>query len=204
MNRRRLYGKAVFDTVFGILGLVLLCLPLGVIALAVKATSPGPVFFLQERVGKDGRLFKIIKFRTMVPDAEKLGLKITVGHDPRVTPLGTVLRQYKLDELPQILNIVKGEMSFVGPRPEVPRYVALYTKEQRQVLTIRPGVTDLASIRFRNEAEMLGEAEDPEETYLKKILPQKLKINLEYVEKASLAYDIKLIAMTVKAVFFKS
>lgn len=203
MMDRRLYGKAVFDVVFGLLGLAVFILPLLVIALAIKATSPGPVFFLQERVGRNGRPFKIFKFRTMVPDAEKLGLKITVGKDPRVTPLGAFLRRYKLDELPQILNIVKGEMSFVGPRPEVPRYVACYTLEQRKVLTIKPGVTDLASILFRHESELLGQSGDPEKTYLEEIMPRKLQINLEYVEKASLAYDVKLIAMTVREVFFK-
>lgn len=203
MVRNRFSAKNLFDAVFGLLGFVVLLPVLALISLGIRLTSAGPALFRQERVGKDGKLFQILKFRTMVKDAEEIGLKITVGKDPRVTPLGQFLRRFKLDELPQIVNILKGEMSFVGPRPEVPRYVALYDEEQRKVLSIRPGVTDLASIKFRRESEILGRAEDPEKTYIEEIMPQKLRINLEYVEKASLSYDIRLIGLTLREVFFE-
>ena len=201
MKSNRFLAKNLFDAVGGALGFLFLLPALGVIALGIKLTSRGPALFKQERVGKDGKLFYILKFRTMVEDAEEKGLKITVGQDPRVTPLGGFLRRFKLDELPQIINILKGEMSFVGPRPEVPHYVALYDQAQRRVLSIKPGVTDLASIKFRRESEILGQAEDPEKTYIEEIMPQKLKINLEYVEKASLSYDLKLIWLTLQEVF---
>ncbi len=198
----RLLGKNLFDLVFGLLGLIILSPVLLLIAAVIKLTSPGPVFFLQERVGKDGKPFKIFKFRTMIPDAEKHGLKITVGKDHRVTGVGEFLRKYKLDELPQIINIVRGEMSFVGPRPEVPRYVAHYSEAERRVLSVRPGVTDLASIKYRKEHELLGESSDPEKTYIEEIMPEKLRINLEYVENAAFHNDVKLLWQTVKAVFF--
>ena len=156
------FAKSAFDRIFGVIGFVLLSPFLAVIALLVRLTSPGPVLFLQERVGKNGKPFRIMKFRTMVEGAEEMGLKITVGNDARVTRVGETLRKFKLDELPQILNIVKGEMSFVGPRPEVPKYVAHYTQEQKKVLSIKPGVTDLASIKYRKESELLGQSQDPE------------------------------------------
>lgn len=196
------FAKSAFDRIFGVIGFVLLSPFLAVIALLVRLTSPGPVLFLQERVGKNGKPFRIMKFRTMVEGAEEMGLKITVGNDARVTRVGETLRKFKLDELPQILNIVKGEMSFVGPRPEVPKYVAHYTQEQKKVLSIKPGVTDLASIKYRKESELLGQSMDPEKTYLEEIMPEKLRINLDYVERASLAYDLRLLWMTVREVFF--
>lgn len=196
------FAKSAFDRIFGVIGFVLLSPFLAVIALLVRLTSPGPVLFLQERVGKNGKPFRIMKFRTMVEGAEEMGLKITVGNDARVTRVGETLRKFKLDELPQILNIVKGEMSFVGPRPEVPKYVAHYTQEQKKVLSIKPGVTDLASIKYRKESELLGQSQDPEITYLEEIMPEKLRINLDYVERASLAYDLRLLWMTVREVFF--
>lgn len=196
------WGKALFDFLFGLVVLVLLLIPMAIIALAIKLTSKGPVLFLQERVGKTGRPFNIMKFRTMVPDAEKRGMKITVGKDPRITGVGHFLRKYKLDELPQIFNILKGDMSFVGPRPEVPKYVAHYTPEQRRVLSVKPGVTDLASVTYKRESEILGESRDPEQAYLKEIMPAKLAINLDYVDNMSLLRDLKLIALTVKEVFF--
>lgn len=202
MKGDRFLAKDLFDAIFGLVGFLILLPALAVIAAAIRLTSPGPALFRQERVGKDGRLFHILKFRTMVARAEEQGLKITVGKDPRVTPLGEFLRRFKLDELPQILNILKGEMSFVGPRPEVPQYVELYTPEQRRVLSIKPGVTDLASIRFRNESELLGQSADPEKTYTEEIMPQKLAINLDYVDQASLSYDLRLIWMTLREVFF--
>ncbi len=203
MKADRFLAKDLFDAIFGLAGFIILLPALAVIAAAIRLTSPGPALFRQERVGRNGIPFDILKFRTMVARAEEQGLKITVGRDPRVTPLGEFLRRFKLDELPQILNILKGEMSFVGPRPEVPQYVALYTPAQRRVLSIKPGVTDLASIKFRRESELLGQSADPEKTYIEEIMPQKLAINLEYVDKASLSYDLRLIWMTLREVFFE-
>ncbi|PKK38871.1 Lipid carrier : UDP-N-acetylgalactosaminyltransferase [Clostridiaceae bacterium JG1575] len=201
-NRAPYPGKYLLDAVFGTLGLIALSPVLLTIAVVIKATSKGPVFFLQKRVGRYGKPFQIYKFRTMEPNAEEMGLKITVGEDPRVTQVGRFLRRYKLDETPQIINIVKGDMSFVGPRPEVPQYVDLYSKKERQVLSIRPGVTDLASIRYRRENEVLAHAQNPEKTYIEEIMPAKLAINLEYVANASFRYDAQLILKTIRAVFF--
>lgn len=198
------FGKDVFDFIFGIIGFIVLSPILVIISFLVISTSKGPAFFKQDRVGKNGRIFGIYKFRTMITNAEEVGLKLTVGDDPRITKVGKILRKYKLDELAQIINIVIGDMSFVGPRPEVPKYVSMYTPEQRRVLTVKPGVTDLASIKFRNENELLGQSEDPERTYIEKIMPEKLRINLEYVDNISLLNDIRLIFKTVKEVFFRS
>ncbi|MFB0919136.1 MAG: sugar transferase [Clostridiaceae bacterium] len=196
--------KDIFDLVLGIIGFILLSPILVIISVLVVFTSKGPAFFKQDRVGKNGRVFGIYKFRTMITNAEDVGLKLTIGDDPRITSVGKVLRKYKLDELTQIINIVIGDMSFVGPRPEVPKYVAMYNPEQRKVLIVKPGVTDLASIKFRNENEILGKSKDPEKTYIEKIMPEKLRINLEYVENISLLNDIRLILKTIKEVFFRS
>lgn len=162
--------KCILDFIFSFIGTIILLPFMIIISIVIKGTSKGPILFKQERVGKDGKPFKILKFRTMVPDAEKLGLKITVGKDPRVTKVGEFLRKYKLDELPQILNILKGDMSFVGPRPEVKKYVDLYTEDQKKVLSIRPGVTDLASIEYKDENIILDKSENPEETYINEIM----------------------------------
>ncbi len=196
--------KNIFDFIFGLIGLIILSPIILIISIIVKMTSDGPVFFLQKRVGLNGKPFSIFKFRTMVDNAENEGLKITTDSDERITKVGSFLRKFKLDELPQIFNILNGDMSFVGPRPEVPKYVSLYTLEQRRVLTVKPGVTDLASIIFKNENELLGQSEDPERTYIEKIMPEKLRINLEYVENISLFNDIRLIFKTIKEVFFRS
>lgn len=196
--------KNIFDFIFGLIGLIILSPIILIISIIVKMTSDGPVFFLQKRVGLNGKPFSIFKFRTMVDNAENKGLKITTDSDERITKVGSFLRKFKLDELPQIFNILNGDMSFVGPRPEVPKYVSLYTLEQRRVLTVKPGVTDLASIIFKNENELLGQSEDPERTYIEKIMPEKLRINLEYVENISLLNDIRLIFKTIKEVFFRS
>jgi len=164
----------------------------------IKLTSSGPIFFRQVRVGKDAKEFKIIKYRTMVVDAEKKGLQITVGgRDPRITKVGYYLRKSKLDELPQLFNIILGEMSFVGPRPEVPKYVAMYTEKQREVLRVRPGITDLASIEYIDENELLKDAQDPEQMYTEQIMQEKLKLNLEYLKRRSLSSDIGIIFKTL-------
>ena len=169
-------------------------------ALAIKIDDPGPVFYRQVRVGKDGKEFRIFKFRTMVVDADKKGLAITVGRDNRITRMGRILRKTKLDELAQLINVFIGEMSFVGPRPEVPKYVNMYTPYQRQVLLVRPGITDYASIAYRNENDMLEGAQDPERMYIDVIMPDKIELNMKYLREISPAADIRLILSTIIAV----
>ena len=189
--------KRLFDILASGIGIIILSPVLLIIALRIKTGSDGPVFFKQVRVGKDGKEFEILKFRTMVVDAEKMGRQITVGADNRITKVGGFLRKYKLDELPQLFNAFKGDMSLVGPRPEVPRYVKLYTEEQRKVLNVKPGITDLASIRYRDENELLGQAENPDEFYINTIMPDKLALNLEYINKSNVFYDIYIIIETI-------
>lgn len=193
-------SKRIFDLFFALIGLVILAPLFLVISIWIKLDSPGPVFFRQTRIGQFGEEFKIYKFRTMVINAEKLGKLITVGEDNRITRSGKFLRKFKLDELPQLINILKGDMSFVGYRPEVRRYVDLYTTEQREVFKIRPGVTDLASIEFRNESDLLAMAEEPEELYIRGIMPRKLELSRQYLEKKSLSLDIFIILKTLLVV----
>lgn len=163
MNTFNKVVKRIFDLICSTLGLIVLSPILIVIAIRIKTDSDGPVFFKQIRIGEKNKEFEILKFRTMVVDAEKLGRQITVGNDSRITKIGAFLRKYKLDELPQLINVFKGDMSLVGPRPEVPRYVKMYNEEQRRVLEVKPGITDLASIRYRDENDLLGEAENPDD-----------------------------------------
>ncbi len=197
--------KRGVDLALSLLALTLLSPVLLIIAVAVASSSGLPVLFRQVRIGLDGRPFRLVKFRTMRADAEG-GLPITASGDPRVTSLGRLLRASKLDELPQLLNVVRGEMSFVGPRPEVPRYVALYTREQREVLQVRPGLTDPATVLFRDEETLLGAVEETrrEAYYVNEVLPRKLALNLQYVEQARLMYDLELIVGTIKAVLVPS
>ena len=199
-KRFSLFLKRCFDITASALGLLFLLIPFLIIAIIIKATSKGPVFFRQVRVGKDGKEFRIYKFRTMVVDAEKKGMQITVGADSRITGIGKFLRKTKVDELPQLINVLKGQMSFVGPRPEVPRYVALYDDYQRNILRIKPGITELASIVYRDENEVLAKSENPEETYINEIMPKKIALNIEYMQKLGFWYDIKLIFMTFAAI----
>ena len=189
--------KRIFDIVASGLGIIVLSPILLIIALIIKKESDGPVFFKQIRVGEKGRNFEILKYRTMVVDAEKMGRQITVGNDNRITKIGGFLRKYKLDELPQLINVFKGDMSLVGPRPEVPRYVNMYNEEQRKVLDVKPGITDLASIRYRDENELLGTAEDPDDMYINTIMPDKLALNLEYINKSNVFFDIYIILKTI-------
>ena len=170
------------------------------IALAIKIDDPGPVFYCQVRVGRGGKPFRIFKFRTMVVDADKKGLSITVGQDKRITRMGALLRKTKLDELAQLLNVFTGDMSFVGPRPEVQRYVDLYTPYQRQVLLVRPGITDYASIAYRNENDLLAGADDPERMYIEEIMPAKIELNMKYLREISPIADLRLIFGTIAAV----
>ena len=189
--------KRIFDITASGLGIIVLSPILIVIALIIKKESDGPVFFKQIRVGEKGKNFEILKYRTMVVDAEKLGRQITVGNDNRITKIGGFLRKYKLDELPQLINVFKGDMSLVGPRPEVPRYVEMYNEEQRKVLDVKPGITDLASIRSRDENELLGTAEDPDDMYINTIMPDKLALNLEYINKSNVFFDVYIILKTI-------
>lgn len=191
------FSKRCFDIFFSLLGILFLLLLFLFVAIAIKCSSKGPVLFKQERVGKNGKTFKIWKFRSMVVDAEAKGRQITTDGDSRITKVGKFIRKTKIDELPQLFNVLSGKMSFVGPRPEVPRYVELYTEEQRNVLTVKPGITDLASIEYRNENDLLKEAEDPDRKYIEEIMPAKLELNLKYIEKAGFFYDIGLIFKTV-------
>ena len=192
--------KRAMDIVISGGALAVLWPVLLLIALAIKIDDPGPVFYRQVRVGKDGREFRIFKFRTMVVDADKKGLQITVSRDNRITRMGRLLRKTKLDELAQLINVFTGEMSFVGPRPEVPKYVNLYTPYQRQVLLVRPGITDYASIAYRNENDMLEGAEDPEKMYIDVIMPDKIELNMKYLHEISPLADIRLIFSTIAAV----
>lgn len=199
-RRGRLALKRVMDIVISGAALCVLWPVLLLIALAIVIDDPGPVFYRQVRVGRGGKEFRIFKFRTMVVDADKKGLQITVGRDSRITRMGALLRKTKLDELVQLLNVFLGQMSFVGPRPEVPRYVAMYTPYQRQVLLVRPGITDYASIAYRNENDLLAGAEDPERMYVEEIMPAKLELNMKYLRRVSPLEDIRLILATIAAV----
>ena len=199
-RRGRLALKRVMDIVISGAALCVLWPVLLLIALAIVIDDPGPVFYRQVRVGRGGKEFRIFKFRTMVVDADKKGLQITVGRDSRITRMGALLRKTKLDELAQLLNVFLGQMSFVGPRPEVPRYVAMYTPYQRQVLLVRPGITDYASIAYRNENDLLAGAEDPERMYVEEIMLAKLELNMKYLRRVSPLEDIRLILATIAAV----
>lgn len=191
-------GKRALDLCGAVLGLVVLW-PVGLlIALAIVLDDQGPVFFRQERVGRGGRTFRMWKFRTMIVDAERVGGQLTVGGDARVTRVGRWLRRLKLDELPQLFNVVRGDMSLVGPRPEVPRYVAQYTPEQRAVLALVPGITDPASIRYYDESAELARAADPERAYVEEIMPAKIRLNLEYAAQATPWTDLCVVLATLR------
>lgn len=194
--------KRLFDIFCSSIGLIILSPILLLLALLIKLESKGPVFFLQTRVGLNNNDFKLFKFRSMFMDAEKRG-QLTVGmHDPRITRVGYYLRKFKLDELPQLLNVIKGDMSLVGPRPEVRKYVNLYNTKQMQVLTVRPGITDYASIKFINENELLAQSNDPEAFYISDIMPQKLELNISYIEQKGFFKDISLILKTFLKIIY--
>lgn len=192
--------KRVVDFISSSLGLLFLSPVFLVIATAIRFDSAGPVFFRQERVGKDGVRFRIFKFRSMFVESEDRGPQITVGGDPRVTRVGRFLRRTKLDELPQLINVWKGEMSLVGPRPEVPAYVAHYNDRQLKVLSVCPGITDLASLSYMDEEGVLVESGDPLRYYLEEIMPKKLDLNLQYIENMSLLGDMKIIFQTITGI----
>ena len=170
-----------------------------IIAILIKLDSKGPIFFKQVRVTKNGREFKILKYRTMRVGSDKYS-QITVGKDSRITKVGDFLRKYKLDEIPQLINVLIGDMSLVGPRPEVPKYVALYTEEQREILKVRAGITDYASIEFSNENDILANETNPEKAYIEKIMPRKIELNKKYLSEISVMTDIKIILLTIKKI----
>lgn len=197
----RRHGKRAFDFVVSCIALLLLSPFLILIAIAVKVRSRGPAIYWQERVGRGGRVFRMAKFRSMVADAEQNGRAITAAGDARVTPVGAILRKLKIDEVPQLWNVLRGEMSLVGPRPELPLYVATYTLPERQVLSVAPGITDPASIAYRHEERILSTSADPETLYRRVVLPHKLVLNLAYIERMCFWGDVGLIFKTLTSIF---
>ena len=195
--------KRLFDIIASGMGLICLSPLFAVLAIWIKCDSQGPVFYRQVRVGRGNKDFSLFKFRSMRPYSDKLGLITVGGRDPRVTRSGYYIRKYKLDEFPQLINVFLGDMSLVGPRPEVRKYVEMYTPEQMKVLSVRPGITSLASIRYRNENDILAAAEDPDKCYIEQVMPDKLAIDLEYVKQATLLNDIRLIFSTFKEIITK-
>lgn len=193
--------KRAFDFILALVGLVFILPVLIIVAILIKIDSKGDVFYKQVRVGRKGIDFKIFKFRTMHINADKQGLLTIGGRDPRVTRIGYVIRKYKLDELPQLINVLIGDMSLVGPRPEVRKYVELYSSNQKKVLNVRPGITDMASIKFRNENEILEKQDNPTQYYIDVIMPEKLDINLNYLHNRSFIRDIGVILKTIKVIF---
>lgn len=193
--------KRIFDIALASAGLLLLGPVLLLVALLIKRDSPGPVFFRQERIGRHGKPFRIHKFRTMTVAQPGVAMQITVGNDSRITKIGAFLRHYKIDELPQLIDVLQGSMSLVGPRPEVPKYVALYPEPTKSiVLSVRPGITDLASIEYRSESELLGKSSNPEQTYVEEVMPAKLAYCVQYVQQQSVWLDIQIIVRTFLAI----
>ena len=189
--------KRVFDITAAAAGLILLAPLFAVVGILIKLDSPGPVFFRQQRMGKAFRPFWIYKFRTMIQNAPQQEGAITVGEDPRITRVGRFLRKTKFDELPQLVNVIKGDMALVGPRPEVPHYVKLFRKDYEEILKIRPGITDLASLKYRDEAVILAQSDDPEEEYVSRVLPEKIQFAKDYMNQSSFLFDVALIFKTV-------
>jgi lipopolysaccharide/colanic/teichoic acid biosynthesis glycosyltransferase len=189
-----------FDVFFSAIGLIILSPLFLVLAVWIKIDSKGPVFYKQLRVGKDNHDFYLYKFRTMVEDADKKGLITIGGRDPRITRLGFYLRKYKIDELPQLMNVLRGDMSLVGPRPEVRKYVEKYNSRQRQILSVKPGITDYASIQYIDENELLAQSNDPEETYIQVVLPEKVAYNMKYINNQSIKEYFKILFLTIKKI----
>ncbi|WP_282148179.1 sugar transferase [Algibacter lectus] len=195
--------KRTFDVVFSLLGLIFLSPILLLLAIFIKIDSKGPVFFVQGRVGKNNCDFNIFKFRTMKIQSQQKGLLTLGNHDSRITKVGYFLRRYKIDEFPQLINILKGDMSFVGPRPELRYYVNFYSEDDMKIFQVRPGITGLASLKYRNEVELLKASKNPEELFIKTIIPDKLKFNKEYIIRRNFFFDLKLIGLTIIKVIFK-
>jgi lipopolysaccharide/colanic/teichoic acid biosynthesis glycosyltransferase len=193
--------KRLFDLIVALVSLIVLVPLFLIVGFLIKLDSPGPIFYKGDRIGKDGVLFKIYKFRTMVVNADRMGAALTQDGDPRVTRVGRILRKWKIDEIPQLLNVLSGEMSVVGPRPESPNYVEHYTPEQRQVLQVKPGMTGLTQVRFRHEETLLSRCTNIEEEYIAKIMPHKLALDLKYIEDQSMLLDVQLIIQTLLCLF---
>lgn len=193
--------KRAFDIAIAATGLIALLPVMAVVAVLIKCDSHGPVFFKQRRMGRGFRDFLIYKFRTMKQESELTGRLITIGEDPRITRVGRLLRKTKIDELPQLINVLKGEMSLVGPRPELPRFVELFRSEYAEILTVRPGITDLASLKYQDEAKLMGQFTNPEEEYVKSILPDKIRLAKEYIDRSSMFFDLSLILRTLPKLF---
>ena len=192
-------SKRISDITLSLFGLIILLPFMLIIAILIKIDSKGSIFFKQIRVTKGGREFKILKYRTMRVGSDKYS-QITVGKDKRITEIGSFLRKYKLDEIPQLINVLVGDMSLVGPRPEVPKYVNLYTEEQKEILKVRAGITDYASIEFSNENDLLASEENPEKAYIEKVMPKKIELNKKYLSEISVLTDIKIILLTIKKI----
>ena len=204
-RKARIYelAKRIFDIIISLIGLLLLAPILLVIIILIKMDSSGPIFYRGARVGKKGRLFSTFKFRTMVEDAETKGGSSTADDDPRITHIGRILRKYKLDELPQLFDVLRGKMSIVGPRPEVKHYVDMFTEEEKSILSVRPGITDWATLWNSDEGALLAGSLDPEKAYMEKIRPEKIRLQLKYIRERSFLVDIKIILLTLKAVVQK-
>lgn len=192
--------KRLFDIICSLVGILFLLPIFLLISVAVLVNSGFPIFYFQTRVGKNNKDFKLYKFRTMYTDSDKKGLLTVGGRDPRVTPVGYYLRKFKLDELPQLFNVLFGSMSLVGPRPEVRKYVEMYNEEQKRVLEVKPGITDYASLEYINENEILAKSENPEQTYIHEIMPAKLKLNMRYINEAGLLTDLTIITRTIQKI----
>ncbi len=192
--------KRIFDIVSSVSALVILFPFLVIISIWILVDSRGGIFYKQIRVGKNKKEFSLLKFRSMRPDSDKSG-QLTVGNDSRITGVGKILRKTKLDEIPQLLNVIMGDMSIVGPRPEVPKYVTLYNTSQQKVLNVLPGLTDYASLEYIDEQSVLGKSDNPEKTYIDEVMPAKLELNLKYIEERSFMVDIKLIFKTIFKIF---
>lgn len=190
----------LLDILFSFAGLVVLSPILLVVYILIRTESPGGGFYRQQRVGKDGKMFGLLKFRSMRTGSDKQGLITVGGHDSRITRIGYFIRRYKIDELPQLLNVLKGDMSLVGPRPEVKKYVDMYTAEQRRVLSVKPGITDYASIEYADENEILGRADDPDKAYVEQIMPDKIRLNMRYIENHNSREYFKIIFLTIKKI----
>ena len=193
--------KRAFDIAVAATGLIALLPVMAVAAVLIKCDSQGPVFFKQRRMGKGFRDFLIYKFRTMKENSELTGRLITIGEDPRITRVGRFLRKTKIDELPQLINVLKGEMSLVGPRPEIPRFVELFRSEYAQILTVRPGITDLASLKYHDEPKLMSQFIAPEEEYVRSILPDKIRLAKEYIDRSSMLFDLSLMLRTLPKLF---
>jgi lipopolysaccharide/colanic/teichoic acid biosynthesis glycosyltransferase len=193
--------KRIFDFLVALFGLIITSPVFAAIAIGIKTTSPGPVYYKAKRTGKNGKPFSMYKFRTMVVNADKMGGPSTASDDPRLTKIGLFLKKFQLDELPQLINILKGEMSLVGPRPEVEMYTSIFTEEEKKILTVLPGMTDYASLWDFHEGELLKGSDDPEKTYMEKVRPKKIELQLKYVKEHTFWIDLKIIIKTILKIF---